>query len=37
MMDRKKRSLLKVAKDEIELDKMNKQKQGKVMLLFKEI
>lgn len=30
MMDKRKRSLLKGAKDEIELDKMNKQKQGKV-------
>jgi len=31
MMDKRKRSLLKGAKDEIELDRMNRQKQGKVM------
>lgn len=37
MMDRRKRSLLKGAKDEIELDRMNKQKQGKVISLLKEI
>lgn len=30
MMEKKRRSLLREAKDEIELDKMNKQKQGKV-------
>lgn len=30
MTDRRKRSLLRGAKDEIELDKANKQKQGKV-------
>lgn len=29
-MEKKRRSLLREAKDEIELDKMNKQKQGKV-------
>ena len=30
MMEKRRRSLLREAKDEIELDKMNKQKQGKV-------
>ncbi|XP_053987955.1 uncharacterized protein LOC128881190 [Hylaeus volcanicus] len=30
MMEKKRRSLLRKAKDEIELDKMNKQKQGKL-------
>ncbi|CAK9826258.1 hypothetical protein ANTRET_LOCUS4135 [Anthophora retusa] len=30
MMEKKRRSLLREAKDEIELDKMNKQKQGKL-------
>ena len=30
-MDKRKRSLLKGAKDEIELDRMNKHKQGKVI------
>lgn len=30
MMEKKRRSLLREAKDEIELDKMNKQKQSKV-------
>lgn len=37
MMDKRKRSLLKGAKDEIELDRMNKQKRGKVMSLLKKI
>lgn len=37
MMDKRKRSLLKGAKDEIELDRMNKHKQGKVISLLKEI
>lgn len=30
MMEKRRRSLLREAKDEIALDKMNKQKQGKV-------
>lgn len=32
-MDKRKRNLLKRAKDEIELDRINKQKQGKVISL----
>lgn len=32
MMEKRKRSLLKRAKDEIELDRKNKQKQHKVVL-----
>lgn len=33
MMEKRRRSLLREAKDEIELDKMNKQKQGKVKFI----
>lgn len=36
-MDKRKQSLLKRAKDEIELDRMNKQKQDKVILSLKGI
>lgn len=35
-MDKRKPSLLKRAKDEIELDRMNKQKQDKVMSIAQE-
>lgn len=36
-MDKRKPSLLKRAKDEIELDRMNKQKQDKVMSSLKRV